>query len=414
MIDATVREECCGCAACVSACPVGCVSMEAGPEGFAYPRVDVGRCVGCNKCERVCPFGDAGGEAPVEAAYAVRSRDSGLLLASSSGGVFTELSLPVLDAKGVVYGVVMDDDCRGCSFARAESAEGLSPMRGSKYLQASSEGVFGLVRRDLDGGRRVLFSGTPCQANALVRYLGGRCDGLLVVDCICHGVPSPRLWAERVGDLEASVGRRVRTVNFRCKDEGRRRFGLGSDVGGGTLFEPMAESAYLRMFLRDLCLRPSCYSCKAKMTRRSDVTIADFWGAERVVPEMTDEMGCSLVVARTPAGVEAIEQISETVEIRGVPYENAVRANPAVSESAARPPERDAFFGDLDVMGYAGVARKYGSASTKERLRGLARGVLGKVGLLGVVRRLRGGGSVNSLKYGVLYVFDAATPADER
>ena len=390
MIEVTDKSECCGCAACASACPVGCISMEVDGEGFAYPHADVSRCVRCGRCERVCPFSNVSGEAPVTKAYAVKSHDDELRSESSSGGVFTELCRPVIDGGGVVYGVAMNEGNRGCSFARAEDMDSVAPMRGSKYMQADSRGVHERVAADLAAGRRVLFSGTPCQANALSLYLGGKCDGLLLLDCICHGVPSPRLWAESVEDLEARKGTKVSSVSFRCKEVSWRRFGLRVEHGDAMFFQPLDESPYLRMFLRDVCLRESCYACEAKGTRMADITIADFWGVENVVPEMSDELGCSLVIVRTPAGLDALDGIGAAIERREVPYDDAVRGNPAVSKSAVRPRERGTFFADLDTVGYKGVARKYGTASVKERSKKAVKDVLTNAGLLGVAKRLRG------------------------
>lgn len=409
MISITDKRSCCGCSACTSACPVGCIVMTCDSEGFLYPAVDEDTCVGCQRCESVCPFLNGEGVAPVTVTYAARSLDPELLHESSSGGVFTELCKPVLSAGGVVYGVAMDANCRGCSFMRVESIDGMAPLRGSKYMQADSRGVYELVDKDIKSGRKVLFSGTPCQVNALSRYLGDRRYDVLLVDCICHGVPSPRLWAESIADLEARKCASVNSVNFRCKEASWHRPGLRAELGDTALFQPLDESPYLRMFLKDVSLRESCYSCVAKDTRSSDITMADFWGVESVVPEMSDELGCSLVIARTPGGAEALREVRNAIEMKEVDYATAVLSNPSVSKSARRPPERDVFFQELEKIGYEGVARKYGTASTTEKAKRFVKKALSKMGLLQVVRKLRAqGSSINGLRYGILYLFDDA------
>ena len=402
MIEVNRAEDCCGCAACADACPVNCIRMAENAEGFTYPRVDATVCIECGRCERICPSLAEESGAPALSAYAARTTDPDVLLNSSSGGVFTELCRQVLDDGGVVYGVAMDADCRGCSFARADTLGGIAPMRGSKYMQADGRGVYGKVLDDLRAGRMVLFSGVPCQVNALVRLVGARRDNLVAVDCICHGVPSPKLWSEHVNHLETTRCAKVTSVGFRCKEISWRRFGLKASVGNEAVFQPLERSSYLRMFLRDYCLRPSCYACKAKMLRLADMTIADFWGIENVVPEMSDELGCSLAIARTDAGAAVLEAASSGLEMREVHYEDAVRSNRAEHSSAIRPPERDRFFEDLDQLGYAAVERKYGSPDLKERSKWAVKDALAAIGLLDVVRKLRGRVSVNEFRYGML------------
>lgn len=394
-------EECCGCSACASVCPVSCITMQVDTEGFPYPKVDTARCIDCGKCERVCPFlNDRDTVNPLNA-YAARSVDDEVRLESSSGGVFTELCHPILAANGVVYGVAMDADCRSCSFTRVESEKELAPLRGSKYLQAESQGVWERVAEDLKAGRSVLFSGTPCQTNALYAYLGGAHDGLTMVDFICHGVPSARLWAEHLALLEERKNAKVESVNFRCKEAEWKKLSLQKKRGGLVSFELFDKSPFSRMFLRDYCLRPSCYACKAKLSRSADITIADFWGVESVAPDMADELGCSLVIIRTKRGTNALEEISGRLKTLEVPYEEAVRGNPSVRNSAARSLERELFFDDLDELGYERVARKYGSVEIRER----GKDVLEKFGLLTLRRKLLGMPPINSMRYGILTVF---------
>ena len=407
MIHITDKTACCGCTACVSACPVRCIDLVTDEEGFWYPEVNRSACVGCGRCESVCPFLSARDKAPVLSTYAARTEDEMILSTSSSGGVFAELCKLSFADGGVVYGVAMQDDCRGCVFVRAEEISGTISMRGSKYLQADCKGVYDLVSADLRSGRKVLFVGTPCQANALVSYLGTSREGLTVIDFICHGVPSPKLWAAFVDHLERKHGSRVANVSFRRKEavirDNRGRLALDADQE----YQPLSLSPYLRMFLRNYCLRPSCYSCRAKRTRYADATIADFWGVKEVVPQMASEMGCSLVIVRTEQALRHLDRMGASITLAEVDYDDAVRWNPSAFESTKRPPERDVFFSDLDRLDFSEIVRKYGSLHGSERLKSVIVDRLNRLGLLGLARHVMGKGPSKSLRYGILIEYES-------
>lgn len=393
-------DRCCGCAACESACPVGCIEMRIDGEGFLRPQVDVERCIGCGRCERTCPAlveeNDSARESRKKdtvSAYALRSLDEELLLTSSSGGAFTELCRKTLTAGGVVFGVVMSANVRRCHFTKADSLDELAPIRGSKYLQAEASGVYADVLEELRAGRKVLFSGTPCQANALRLFLGRDWPNLTVVDFVCHGVPSPWLWSEHVSHIERNTGLRVNSVSFRYKEVGWKRLKSTAANGSQAFFEPLDKSPYLRMFLRNYCLRPSCYVCPAKAMRLADITIADFWGGERFAPDLCDEFGCSLVIVRTEAGAASLAACSKNVELRQVPYAGAVKGNASACSSAKRPPERDRFFDDLREHGYDWVVRHYARNTVKQQIEKVKYAIFRAVAptrAWGVVNKLRG------------------------
>ena len=261
--------------------------MERDAEGFLYPVVD-NHCLHCGLCNQVCPFENPPAEAPILGVYAAKARSEKLRNASTSGGMFTVLAKPVIAAEGgAVYGVVMNEDRKGCSFAKATFESELGGMRRSKYVQADASGVYERVATDLRAGKQVLFVGAPCQVNALKLFLGRPFENLLAVDFICHGVPSPRLWEACVEDFEERAGA-LTFVNFRNKEHGWRKFGLLRRTEGGDDLEMVGESPYLNIFLRSYAERESCFECRAKTQRSSDITIADFWGIEDALPEFSD------------------------------------------------------------------------------------------------------------------------------
>lgn len=281
---------------------------------------------------------------------------------SSSGGVFSALASQF----EVAYGVAMTKDCYGAEMIRVEGD--ISPLRSSKYLQAKLGDSFKRTREDLILGKRVLFSGTGCQINGLKNFLGREYDNLFCVDVVCHGVPSPKLWREYVKFQESKHGK-LEQINFRAKEESWKKFGIKEN----HLYIPRGKDPFMNMFLDDFCLRPSCYSCRAKKYRSSDISIADFWGIEQVAPEMNDGMGTSLIIVRTEKGQKLFDSIKEKLNWKEVDYNDAVRDNPAEYRSAIRPLQRDTFFPDLQSHSFNYMIRKYAPDTKKIRLRNLWR-----------------------------------------
>lgn len=308
-------------------------------------------------------------------AYAAYSINQSERCNSSSGGLFSLLAKTVLSQGGVVYGVAMSADCRQAEFIRIVNEVDLQYLRGSKYLQAHVGQTFKKVKNDLDAGNTVLFSGTGCQVNALKGFLcGGRYDeetivekyhNLYCMDVICHGTPSPALWQEYVKYTEEQNGAKLVSINFRCKDDSWVDFGMKEiDEKHKQVYIPKDKDPYMLMFLRDYCLRPSCYECKAKEVKLSDITLADFWGIDKVAPEMNDGKGISLVLVRTSKGKRLFQEIRNELKIKEVSYEDGVAGNPAEYRSVARPLERDCFFDDMHHLSFEELRMKYGLPAT--------------------------------------------------
>ena len=210
------------------------------------------------------------------------------------------------------------------------------------------------MKKDLEEGRKVLFSGTGCQINGLSMFLSKEYSNLFLLDMICHGTPSPKLWREYVYFQEKKHGK-LESVNFRCKDDSWINFGMKEN----QIYISKDTDSFMRMFLRDYCLRPACYECKAKRYRKADMTIADFWGIQNVAPEMNDGRGISLVITRTDKGQNLIESIKSALKWKEVSYEEGIKGNPSEYKSVARPQQRDTFFEDLDKMSFEEMSKKY-------------------------------------------------------
>ena len=317
---------------------------------------------------------------------------------SSSGGIFSALA----DKFDVVYGVAMTEDCYRADMIRVEGD--LSPLRDSKYFQAKVGDAFIQVKKDLEDGREVLFSGTGCHVNGLSMFLGKEYPNLFLLDIICHGTPSPKLWRQYVSFQEKKHGK-LESVNFRCKDDSWIDFGMKEN----QLYISKDKDFFMQMFLRDYCLRPACYECHAKHYKKSDMTIADFWGIESVAPDMNDGRGTSLVITRTDKGQELFDRVKSTLKWKEVSYEEGVRCNPAEYKSVARPQQRNTFFEDLDKLSFEEMAKKYASEKKvpfKRRVVNKVKRTIKRILQKRTIKRILWGIDKNSnANYGILFTF---------
>ena len=350
MINITDKSKCCGCTACVNACPVQCIVMRRDrDEGFDYPVANPDICIGCGKCESVCPVLAPAEHSTPLAAYAVRYEE--FVDGSSSGGVFPALAKAAIDEGGVVFGAVMEPDMT-VGHTEAETMEEVQRMRGSKYVQSDLYSVFFDVKEYIKSGRKVLFSGTPCQVAGLHKYIGGKSDRLVTVDIACHGVPGPGLWEMYVKALGKRAGSEITAADFRDKSKGWRRYGFKTLSSSGTIISVRAtEDPYMALFMQDMTLRPSCYNCPAKGGRScSDLTVADLWSVARTAPQINDDRGASGVLVNTHSGGELLEKTKPEYKLELSPDE-VMSENGGFARSVQIPERRSEFFEGLKVAG---------------------------------------------------------------
>lgn len=382
---------CVGCHACQAVCPYDAIAMEADASGFLYPVVDLEKCAECGRCKFACPVLNPPPLRSLGEAHACVARDDALREASSSGGVFGLLGQRVLDTGGVVFGARLDESLEVVHDS-AESGEGLARLRRSKYVQSRMGSTYRLAQAALKSDRVVLFSGTPCQVAGLKSYLGHDYDGLLCVDIVCHGVPSPRVWSRYLAHLEARYQARPTTASFRRKDEGWREFSLAVGFDNGAEHKmTLREDPFLLAFLSDVCLRPSCYACRFKgVERSSDITLADFWGVEGMAPDLDDDRGTSLVLVNSAVGREMFEGVGGALVSQSVPIKAALAYNTAALRSAAPSPKSTAFYRDLDsAVPFDRLVQKYCKPSCMQRVRGRAVRLIRRVLPQRVRRQLR-------------------------
>ncbi len=300
--------------------------------------------------------------------FAAYSNDNSLREHSSSGAIFSELAQEVLRKGGVVYGVALSSDCRSAEFIRVNDIGALDKLRGVKYLQAKVGSTFEKVKNDLENGITVLFVGTPCQANGLKCYLRRDYDNLYCVDMVCHGVPSQELWKKYIESIERKYKCAVKNVNFRSKEQGWGDYGVCRNGSTKSIFSLKTSDPYLQMFIWNYSLRPSCYSCEAKKNPLSDITMGDFWGIEKIDPDINDGKGISMVIARTDKGLALFDGI-QSVHKKEVEYDEAIKENWVEHKSVERPAQRDTFYADMNSMGFKPLGQKYIPKSIKKRIK---------------------------------------------
>lgn len=372
MIARKEKNRCSGCSACYAVCPKNCISMKADKEGFLYPEVDETKCIHCNKCKAVCPFENlTSDEIVIPTAWGANANDEKLRLVSSSGGVFSLLAKYTLNVGGTVCGSAMSDDCKYAHHVFADDESQLAKLRGSKYLQSFVEDTYKQTKEKLEKGTAVLYLGTPCQIAGLKAFLSKEYTNLLCVGIFCHGAPSPALWSEYVEYCNEKLGAPIANVQFRNKDKGWNKFGLRMETETGVVQNKIAQKdPYMRMFLRNFSLRPSCYQCTAKNNAcNADLMIGDFWGVQSIVEELYDNAGTSVIFAYSEKGKRVIDEIKNEMKIYEIQYEDAVMHNSAYTRSVPMPEIREKFFEDFGDVDFASLEKKYVPISTKEHIK---------------------------------------------
>lgn len=365
-------SRCTGCGACAAVCSRDAIRMEADREGFLYPVIHKDRCVECGRCESVCPVGKVlGRSGDSDQAFLAMAKDTALCLQSSSGGVFSLLAEQIFRKGGIVFGCVMSGDGYSARHVGVESPGNLNRLRGSKYLQSDLEDTFRQTKAALVQGRYVLFTGTPCEIAGLKAYLTGvDTERLLAVDVLCHGVPSPDVWKRYLEELEEKYQFRAERVNFRNKSQGWQKYSLECTFQNGAIYrKSVLEEPYLRGFVENLILRPSCHNCGFKADQyHSDMTIGDFWGVKRLLPELGDAPGVSVVIVHTSKGEETMKSLQDC-RIEPLEMKAALGSNPSYYAPATPNPWRDRAMEQIRRHGAEKTLKKYCSNTLTAKIR---------------------------------------------
>ena len=370
-----ITSNCCGCGACSNACPKGCIEMLLDGEGFLSPVVNDDICVHCGICKSICPNNQDNKRINTPMVIGAFSKNDTIRYQSSSGGVFSILAEEVLNQGGVVCGVKFDSSKQIPRHVIIDRVDDLTKLRGSKYIQSEPGNIFFKVKKHLTVGRKVLFSGTPCQIAGMRSFLKRDYDNLLCVEVICHGVPSTELWKKHIQSVEKKEKKQVVNVLFRSKKYSWSDFGLKteySDLSHKFMFS--FEDPFFRMFNSNLCLRKSCYQCNFKgLNTKADISLGDFWNIDEIDSKLDDGKGISIVLLCTDKGKEYFQSISDRLNvcIEDVDYDMACRLNKAIIYSMPESEKRNQFFKDMHDMSFDALSSKYCPLEPKQKIKGL-------------------------------------------
>lgn len=357
LINVINKTSCCGCNACCNICPTNAIQMINDEKGFLFPSIDKEKCINCGMCEKVCPMLVNKHNKNNPIAYACYNKDEKIRMESSSGGIFTLLAINIINHGGVVFGASFNNE-NLVEHICIDNIYDLYKLRGSKYLQSNTNTTYKEVKGYLDKNVLVLYTGTPCQIEGLLSYLQIDYENLYTQDIICHGVPSPKVWKKylefRLGDNKDKI-----IINFRDKSEGWSNFNIVLQNDSIKYKNVYKKDLYLKAFLKDICLRDSCYNCKfKKLNRLSDITLGDFWGISEVLPEMNDDKGTSLVIVNSKKARGLFDKISTDIIFKEVELDTALEFNPMMIKSSDLHKNREKFFENLDKLPFKVLIKK--------------------------------------------------------
>ena len=373
MIEISDKSKCCGCEACKNICPKKCIEMIEDEEGFIYPKVNKEKCINCGLCEKVCQY-----LKEVDNIAYENEEDISVFACtlknysennSSTAGMFYNLGKYVIDNGGFVCGVIYDDDMNVKHIVSNKLSD-LYKMRGSKYVQSRIGDVYSTIRELLNSGKTVLFSGTPCQVGGLYKFLRKPYDNLIAIDIICYGVPSPKVYRDYIKYLKKKNNNsKIEFINFRNKNNGwlKPSTKIEYETAKYNTCVPSNNDPYYATFISHICMRDACTNCLYTTTRRkSDITLGDFWGIDKMDVDVDISNGVEKVLINTDKGRNLFNSIKNEYNVYEMKMKDAIRPN------LQRPPKRsskkDEFFSYYNKNGFIKSYKKYVKVKFSKRV----------------------------------------------
>lgn len=363
-LDSGRKEECFGCEACAQACEFRAISMLEDEEGFRYPHIDALKCVPCGMCRSVCPYDASPDKALPQYVFGGYHIDPHVRQDSTSGGAFSAIADAWCDENYVIFGAASV----GIEVTHCHSTDkaDIGKFRKSKYVQSSMGSSYAAAKKFLCEGKKVLFSGTPCQIAGLKAFLGRQDrERLLTVEVICEGVPSPHFIRSYGQNIHKRYGCGIKELDYRYKDGHRWDFQVMSAAlqNGCQLKTDRWFNPFWSIWLEHLMSRPSCYQCPyAARERVADITLGDLWGVHLYCPELYgNNGGASLVLCSTEKGKHVMTVASHSLYGHELDLDTALKYQSPLRKPIDGNPQREAFMRDLARMDYVSLCKKWAS-----------------------------------------------------
>ncbi len=338
------KKDCVGCGLCVNICPNNCIGMECENDGFWYPKIDTRICISCGKCKRTCPVNKPKIQIQPNGCYALKDNDKTSRKKSSSGAASAVFYQQIIRQGGAFCGVKLNNELHAVHDLTC-CMEDIDLYRDSKYVQSNMCEAWDKIADCLEHGQKVLVTGTPCQI-AAVHSRFSDTDNLILVDFICSGVPDPSLFELYKKDLEDRKGQPLKKFYFRDKTNGWKESNIRVVYTDETEdIITRDNSDYFQLFGNNLFFRECCYECRFKaFNTYADLTIGDYWGIEKLYPELDDDSGCSVVIVNTQKGKQFFETSTKNCVIKSTPLEFAIETHPKLIHSISKNPYRNQFY----------------------------------------------------------------------
>lgn len=394
MIIIEDKDRCSGCTACANICPTECIQMLEDEEGFKYPVVNQLKCTNCHLCENVCPILNNSKLKGNTRVFAVQNKNDDIRKKSSAGGFFATVAEYVLLHDGIVFGAGFDEELTVVhKYVETKEQWNNSGLCGSKYVQSELGNSFKKVREFLDAGKMVCFSGVPCQVAGLRSYLGKEYENLILIDLVCHGVPSLKLFRKYLNHCSTKYGSRVTAVNFRDKSYGYSSPNMKLYLANGKTKDQTSDvKSFLRAFFRGISSRPSCYNCSFKtVTRVSDFTLGDCQNIGMFNENMDDDKGTTIVYIHSLKGLNIFNNIRDCVFNTELNLDIFVRTSGKFLIKSDTPhPKRKDFFANIDNFSYKILINKFVPERFANKCANIIKPILYKTGLVkhGVLKKI--------------------------
>ena len=364
------KKDCTGCGACKNVCPKGAIEMVQGDDGFKYPSINQNKCINCGLCKKTCPIL---GKAILDRldtplAFAGWSKDENTRFTSTSGGIFTELTKPIINKNGYVVGASYNEE-NLVEHKIANNFLELDNLKQSKYLQSDTKNIYQGTKKLLDNDKTVAFCGSPCQIAALYKFLKKDYPNLLTIEFICRGMNSPKAFKAWMSEIENRKRKKIKKVWFKYKGNGwktsPKRTRVDFSDGTYQIYDDYKNTYMVGYLESNLYTRKCCSSCKFNtMPREADITLADFWG---ITKTLDDDKGTSLILVNSNKGLDYFEDIKENIFWQKRDINEIYKGNSCFTTPVKTNENSDKFLRELNDKNFSYLVKKYSKKTFFQR-----------------------------------------------